>query len=264
MTATLDGAPSITVTIPTRNDEPEKVRLAHVLQSLLLQDMDDFAIVIRDEGSSSAIDRREVRQFMDLLSRRGISVEYRRIGVPTGIAEARRDLAGYATSSPYLCFVDDDMCLAPDALSWLLATATAEPEVGFVQGTKIEADGNRVYWEDINQLNGREQPDEPVRLWFGDSALLLIRTAATDAVDWDVVTRYRLEGLTGEDVAISIMIADRYPCLGEPRAVGYHLSPPSFRWRWEPPSDLLQLELLRPLVRAETLQRAMPHLAEYL
>jgi hypothetical protein len=223
----------------------------------------DFRVIIRDEGAVGCLERREVRQFLDLLTRAGIATEYHRVG-PEGVAIARRDLARLSEPARFACFVDDDMCLLPDAMANLRAAALAEPAIGFAQGQKIEADPGRTYWNDINRLNGGSQPEEPFRTWFGDAALLLVRREALAAVDWEVVARYRLEGLPGEDVAMSLMISDRFPCFGVPRAVGYHLSPARSRWTWEVPSDVLQLELLRPRVSAETLRRALPHLAEHL
>ena len=46
-----------------------------------------------------------------------------------------------------------------------------------------------------------------------------------------------------------------------PQVLGWHLSPAVERWQWEPPSDALQVELLKDKVDAELLQRALPHLA---
>jgi GT2 family glycosyltransferase len=252
----------IAVLIPTRSDRAEDVRLDHVLHALLFSEYSDLRVVIRDEGATGAFSVRVVRQLADLLARRGITVEYHRVGASSGVAVARRDLVEMLRDEPFACFVDDDMCLAPDALARLHAALAANPDWGFVQGQKIEADPSRTYWNDINTLTGSDPGSEPFQVWFGDGALLLVRTSALAAVAWDVVTHYRMEGLPGEDVALSVMIADRHPCYALPAALAYHLSPERERWVWEAPSDLLQLELLRPHVSADTLRRALPHLAE--
>lgn len=254
----------IVVLIPTRSERAEDVRLDHVLHSLLFATFSDLRIVIRDEGAAGAFASRTVRQFADLLARRGVSVEYHRASAPGGVAVARQELVAALHGEPFACFVDDDMCLAPDALARLHGALAANPDWGFVQGQKIEADPTRTYWNDINTLRGSDPGAEPSPVWFGDGALMLLRTSALASVRWDVVTRYRLEGLPGEDVALSVMIADRHPCYALPAAIAYHLSPERGRWVWEAPSDLLQLELLRPHVSAETLRRALPHLAEFI
>lgn len=252
------------VLVPTRNDERDGVRVDHVLHGLLAQTFRDFRIVIRDEGDCGAFDVRTVRQFADLLVAAGIELQYLRAPGTAGIAHSRRELIENAHDVPLLCFVDDDMCLHPEALATLVEVAERHPDFGFVQGSKIEADPTRTYWNDINQLNSSDKLEgEVTRLWFGDSALLLMRREALQNVRWDVVTRYEVDGLTGEDVALSIMIADHHPCFGAPSALGWHLSPRTTRWIWEAPSDLLQLELLRPHVSADTLRRALPHLADY-
>lgn len=254
----------VSVLIPTRNKSEQTIRCGYLLESLLLQTFRNFRVVIRDEGAASIFSNREVRQFIDLLTRAGIPVQYHRVSPPTGIAAARRELVALGRPDELLCFVDDDMCLAPDAIQQLLSVLAEYPESGFVQGQKIEADSNREYWNDINQLNGRRDHDQPFRIYFGDTALLLIRSRALEVVNWDLITHYHVEGLTGEDVALSIMIADKFPCHGAPKAIGYHLSPAQERWIWEAPSDLLQVELLRGEVRTETLRKALPHLAEYI
>jgi GT2 family glycosyltransferase len=256
------AAARIAVLIPTRSDRPEDVRLDHVLHSLLFSTFCDLRVVVRDEGMTAAFDSRTVRQFTDLLARRGVRVEYHRATSSGGVAVAREELVAMLHGEPYACFVDDDMCLAPDAIARLHDALDAHPDRGFVQGQKIEADRSRRYVNDINMLSGADAGGEEFRIWFGDAALLLLRSSALAAVRWDVVTRYRLEGLPGEDVALSLLIADRHPCYAVPAAVAYHLSPQQSRWTWEAPSDALQLELLRPHVSAETLRRALPHLAE--
>jgi hypothetical protein len=160
--------------------------------------------------------------------------------------------------------IDDDLLVMPDAISKLMEAAGTVGRFGFIQGTKVELDRRRKYHNDINKLTEIKAGGDIQQLWFGDSAFLLVSRPALSHVRWDIVTRFAEEGLTGEDVAISIMIADREPCFGVPGAGGYHMSLGTPRWSWELHSDALQLELLRQVVSAETLQRAIPHLAKYL
>ena len=258
---------SITVLVPTRSDDVQDVRLHHTLQSLLFQTLPPAQIIVRDEGTVPCVAIRQVQQFIDLLARRDITTTYHR-AQPQGVSVARKDLVGSAGQESWVCFVDDDMVLAPDALERLVdaARSSVSPEtVGFVQGQKLEADANRTYVDDINALNGRRpHGDSPFRVWFGDAALLLLSPQALELIPWEIVTRYREEGLGGEDVAITLPIADVLPCYAAPEALGYHLSPEKSRWAWEVPSDLLQLELLRSHVSATTLRHALPHVAHYL
>jgi glycosyltransferase involved in cell wall biosynthesis len=250
--------------VPTRNDDEAAIRIAHLFHSLLFQTHSAFRVIVRDEGKVGIFSCREVRQFVDLLAGAGIELIYRRISPPAGIAVGRRELVHLASPDQYVCFVDDDMCLHPRALEALVQVAQLHPDCGFVQGQKIEADPNRAYWNDINRLNGRPTSPEPFPIYFGDTALLLLRASALESVNWDIITRYQVEGLTGEDIALSIMIADKFSCFGQPSAMGYHLSPPKSRWIWEAPSDLLQLELLKGQVRCSTLRQALPHLIAYI
>lgn len=255
---------TVTILIPTRSDDISNVRLHHTLQSLMFQTLPPATVVVRDEGLASCMGIQQVHQFVDLLARRDIVISYHRAH-PQGVGVARKNLVALADSGSWVCFVDDDMVLAPDALARLVETACGHASVGFVQGQKIEADVNRMYVDDINALNGRKtHGEEAFRVWFGDTALLLLSPQATERIPWEIVTRYREEGLGGEDVAMTLPIADALPCFAAPDAVAYHLSPGQTRWTWEVPSDLLQLELLRDYVSAATLRQALPHIAHYL
>lgn len=70
--------------------------------------------------------------------------------------------------------------------------------------------------------------------------------------------------MAGEDVAFSLMIADKFPCFGAPQARAFHMSLAHPRWRWEASSDALQIELLRGIVSRETLNAALPHMRSYI
>ena len=152
----------------------------------------------------------------------------------------------------------------PGAIDLLLEEAAKVKRFGFIQGTKIELDASRTYHNDINRLIEHDPNQSATRIWFGDAAFLLLDRAALGRVDWELMTRFREENLPGEDVAMTLMIADREPCYGVAAAAGYHMSLSAPRWRWEVPSDLLQFEMLKPVVSAETLEKAMPHLAKYI
>jgi hypothetical protein len=162
-----------------------------------------------------------------------------------------------------ILLVDDDLLVMPGSIELLLDEAEKVGQFGFIQGAKIELDPKRGYHNDINQINKHDENMGTIRLWFGDAAFLLINRHALSHVKWELITRFSEEGLPGEDVALTLMIADHEPCFGVANATGYHMSLHTPRWRWEVPSDLLQFELLKTIVSAETLERALPHLSKY-
>ena len=259
---------TLAVAIPTCSSREEDIRIGYVLQALAMQPpspyYDALDVYIWDEGEVPMNVSSWVMLALDLLMQRGHSTTYLR----RPRSRARHARRGLISAIPEkhdrILLVDDDLLVMPGAISELLKAADTVGRFGFIQGTKIELDKRRKYQNDINQLTAFDANAEMQRLWFGDSAFLLVNRSALRHVRWDVVTRFAEEGLTGEDVAISIMIADNEPCFGVSSAAGYHMSLGVPRWKWEIHSDALQLELLRKVVSAETLQRAIPHLAKYL
>ena len=254
----------IAVCIPTRNDGGYPVTLGYPLVSLAMQTYSDLTIYVRDEGLRDAYSNRHMRLIVNLVSQKGIAIEYHRAQNRHGAGYARRSLFETIRDEPYVLWLDDDMIIEPDAVESLLKVIEAKPRAGFVQGTKSELDPLRTYHNDINVLNGRSPLGEPVRLFFGDTALLLMRTTALREIDWDVLTRYQIDGLTGEDVAMSLMVSQHYEGWGVPNALGWHLSPEAERWLWEPPSDALQVEILRGKVDPGILRQALPHMAPFI
>jgi len=217
-------------------------------------------VVVRDEGHVKAITSDAVRLVLNLLARKGLEPVYVPATNRKGIAHARRELVErFAPSADLVLFLDDDMILEPGCIARLYQVLADHPEAGFVQGAKIELNPSRTYWHDINQVND-ERGGEPQPIFFGDAALLLLRRHALEVVRWDIVTRFSVEGLAGEDVIMTLMIRDRYPAWGVKDARAWHLSPSRERWRWEPATDLLQVQLLKGVVSQETLTRALPHL----
>jgi hypothetical protein len=260
---------SLAVAIPTCSNRREDIRIGYVLQALALQPpsqhFDFLEVYVWDEGAVPMAADRWVQLALDLLVRRGHRPVYLRRSPSKGVAEARRGLLSMVPRAhDRILLVDDDLVPVPGSIDRLLDAASTLERFGFVQGTKIELDATRTYHNDINQLTALEASGEARRLWFGDAAFLLVSRAALDHVRWDVVSRFAEPGLPGEDVAMTLMIADREPCFGVASAAGYHLSLATPRWRWEVPSDLLQLKLLEDVVSSATLRRALPHLERYL
>lgn len=255
---------SIAVCIPTRQDKKELGSLSYPLMCLALQSYQDFSIYIRDEGQHDAYADRHFRLIVNLLAMKNINVHYWRTLERNGAGFARRSLFEAIQGEPYVLWLDDDMIIESDALSRLVEVMEPNPKIGFVQGSKCELDPFRTYHNDINILNKQNDGSELVQIWFGDTAFLLMRTEALCQIDWDILTRYQLDGLTGEDVSMSLMVAQNYEGWGMPEAQGWHLSPASERWLWEPPSDALQIELLRDKVDHAILCKALPHLAPFI
>jgi hypothetical protein len=259
----------LAIAIPTCSRRMRDIRIGYVLEALALQPAssfyDSFEIYIWDEGPIPMTANSWVQLALDLLVRRGHLPTYLRRNPSRGVANARRELlAAVPEKHQQILMLDDDLLVMPGAISELLKAAATVGNFGFIQGAKIELDKRRKYQNDINQLTAFDAVAELQSLWFGDSAFLLVNRPALRHVRWDLVTRFAEDGLTGEDVAISLMIANHEPCFGMARAAGYHMSLSTPRWSWEIHSDLLQFELLRDVVSPETLARALPHLARHL
>lgn len=259
----------LAIAIPTCSKRMEDIRIGYVLEAIALQSAspfyDSFEVYIWDEGPIPMTANSWAQLALDLLVQRGHSPTYLRRSPSKGVANARKELlAAIPERHQHVLFIDDDLLVMPGAISELLKTAEAVGNFGFIQGAKIELDQRRKYQNDINQLTAFDAEAKAQRLWFGDSAFLLLNRPALRHVRWDIVTRFAEEGFTGEDVAISLMIANHEPCFGIASAAGYHMSLTNPRWSWEIHSDLLQFELLREVVSAETLERALPHLAKHI
>lgn len=257
---------NLAVVIPTCSQRVQDIRIGYVLQALALQPaskhFDAFEVFIWDEGLVPMFASKWVQLALDLLVRRGHRPTYLRRGPSRGVANARRELLeAVPLKHERVLLLDDDLIVVPGGVDALLDAAASVGEFGFVQGAKIELNGQRSYQNDINALTAVEADAPLRRLWFGDAAFLLVNRKALQHVRWDLVTQFAAEGVAGEDVAISLMIADREPCFGAASAAGYHMSLDVPRWQWEIHSDLLQFELLKGVVSEETLAKALPHLA---
>lgn len=257
---------TLAVAIPACCSSQSEIRVGYVLESLALQTAADvqFEVFLRDEGAVPIVSDRWTRLMVDMLGALGHSFNYFRRNASRGVAVARRELLEQVPERyDRVLLLDDDMVLLPRAIGAILEAAEQVQEYGFIQGTKLELDASREYANDINVMN-RHSGGELKRIYFGDAAFLLVRRDAFSRVRWDIITRFQERNMAGEDVALSLMIADQFPCYGVPQAVGYHMSLERPRWKWEASSDALQLEILRGIVSHQTLKLALPHLAQYI
>lgn len=252
----------LAVLIPTCRDTLEDAHLDATLTALAMQSVLPRRVYVFDEGEIEMFRQNGIRMIWNLIARKGIETVYLRSISRRGVAIAREELVRSLKDESLILYLDDDIMMEPDAIANLISVLDSDPSLGFVQGQKVELDTTRVYWNDVNQLRGQEGlSEDPFSIYFGDAALLLVRREAISAIDWDIVTKYCIEGLAGEDIAMTLMIADKYPCMGVPASCGWHISPIKERWRWEPSSDLLQIEQLKKIISVETLRLAFPHLS---
>ena len=254
--------PRLAVLIPTCRDTLEDMHLDATLTALAMQSLLPRRVYVFDEGSIEMFRHNGTRMLWNLIARKGVETIYLRSALRKGVALARKELVEALRDESLVLFLDDDIVMEPGAIANLISVLDNDSSLGFVQGQKVELDTTRIYWNDINQLRGQDNlSGEPFPIYFGDAALLLIRREAISAIKWDIVTKYCVEGLAGEDIAMTLMIADKYPCLGVPASWGWHISPSKERWHWEPSSDILQIEQLKKVISVETLRRAFPHLS---
>jgi len=251
---------NIIVCIPTNRDNPENSFLDSTLSGIANQSVLPYKIILRDEGKFECFAKHSTRMLWNLLSMLGIELIYMRNLNAKGVANARFELSEIVPPNIFTLMVDDDVVLKFDAIETIINAARKIKDFGFIQGQKIEINPNRNYLNDINKLNCLSSKIDPVRIFFGDAAFLLVKSNYLKEINWEIVTKYSYERLAGEDVLITLQIADKYPCYGIPDAVGWHISPFSERWRWEISSDLLQVELLKNIVSSNTLSKALPHI----
>lgn len=258
--------PRLAVLIPTCRDTLEEEHLDITLAGLAMQSVLPYRVYVRDEGKIEIFRHTGIRMIWNLLAQRGIETFYLRATERKGIALARKKLIEALREESLVLFLDDDIVMEPDAIANLLLVMDSDPSLGFVQGEKINLDLVRVHLNNINRVDGQaNHPKEPFPIYFGATGFLLLRREALDVIRWDIVTRFCMEYLAGEDIAISLMIADKFRCLGVPASKCWHVSPAdSKRWRWDLSLDLLWFEALRGVVSQKTLKSALPHLYEFL
>ncbi len=113
--------PSISVVIPVFNDAEN---LMHCLDALRHSSVEDFEVIVVDDGSTDDSAR--------------IAREADAVLVSTGRQmgpAAARNLGVCGTAAPLLFFLDADVCVHPDTLSHAVSALDAHPEVAAVIGS---------------------------------------------------------------------------------------------------------------------------------
>jgi hypothetical protein len=251
------------------------VRVGYALLSLIMQGpsvyCDGYDVYIRDSGDIPLTANRWVMLIADLLVRRGHTFHYERCYPSKGVGYDKSqlmqsiDMGGYL----YVLCMDDDFLPMPGSIDELLSLAHAlwddDKHWGFISGTKIELDNNKYYKNDLNSaMNHEGNEGEVKRIYFGDGAFILISREGMACIDWDIMERYSMPGLGGEDTRYGACITDKLPCYGATGAVGYHLALASARWDWETPTDTLMVELLKDKVSSDTIKKTFPYLIEHI
>ncbi len=148
---------ALDVLVPTYN---RPASLALVLSGLAAQDMQDFRVVVSDQGDEPAASFREVAAIVRVLEAHGHQVEWHRHLPRQGLAEQRQFLLDQARAD-YALFLDDDVYLERDVLGRLLGVIRRE-RCGFVGapliGLSFRGDV-RPHEQAIEFWDGRVEPE---------------------------------------------------------------------------------------------------------
>jgi glycosyltransferase involved in cell wall biosynthesis len=198
----------VSIIIPTYN----RARfLGDAVASALAQTYRDFEIIIVDDGSTDNTGELvtqyppEVRYFRQ--ANRGVSAARNK-----GIELARGE---------YLCFLDSDDRLLPDALQKNVSFLDRHPEVGYCYGQieRIDENGRKLRMQKARGASKncvRDGTEQISRLLFrGDISILTVLTRRSRLLEAGLFDT----GLTiGEDIDMWLRLAMRYP-------VGYLAEP---------------------------------------
>jgi GT2 family glycosyltransferase len=130
--------PLITVLMPVYNTEPAELTAA--LESILGQSYQHWELCVADDFS----DRSEVHEILDLFSAkdRRIKVTYQQ---QRGGISRTSNAAWQMATGEYICFLDHDDTLAPNALAYVCEALNQNPsaEVFYSDEDKIDTQGKR-------------------------------------------------------------------------------------------------------------------------
>lgn len=200
--------PLISVIIPTYNGENY---LAQTIQSVFSQTMQDWELIIVDDGSTDGTGT--------LAREMAASAPRIRLvhQANAGIADARnRGLRESTSASHYVIFLDHDDLWEPDALETLLRSARAYPQAPGVYGLLryIDARGQPMAIDNEGYFPMGKKEVRKTRLTFGDCIRIPVFTtpgrllvprwaieaagtfdpAMAPADDWDIWLRLSLQG----------------------------------------------------------------------
>ncbi len=129
------ATPDIAVVVSTYRRPSLLPRLVAALEAQTLA-RDRFEVVLVDNGSGDETER----VLADLAARSALHVVVLEVAENHGPARAR-NLGWQASRAPLVAFTDDDCVPRPDWLAQLVATASASPALGVLQGATLRPPG---------------------------------------------------------------------------------------------------------------------------
>jgi biofilm PGA synthesis N-glycosyltransferase PgaC len=121
----LTDAPLVCIAVPCHN---EGRQINETVQYLLASTYPSFEILMVDDGSAD-----ETPQLLEALAARHPQVRVIHLARNQGKAVAL-NTAALMTSADYMCCIDGDSLLDPEALTWLMSHLLASPRVAAVTG----------------------------------------------------------------------------------------------------------------------------------
>jgi GT2 family glycosyltransferase len=163
--------------------------LEGMLPTLVAQDVDDLRIVVLDDGSSDGTAEWVRASWADA----GVEVVVNESNI--GVARSFNRAIELARGSDYLALLNNDVELAPDYVSRLVAALEAHPEAASANGKMrnfhdrdlLDGAGDAFMWSSVATRRGwgepdRGQYDEPCEVFSACGGAALYRMSAFDDV----------------------------------------------------------------------------------
>ena len=212
----------VTFVIPHWNNYP---LLEKCLLALSRQTRKDFSITVVDNGSTDGSP--------DLVKSRFPGVRLLRLDYNSGFARAV-NLGIKSTRSPYLAFLNNDVCLTPSWLEMMLRKADAHPEAGAIAGKLyqegpgekiLSSAGNLILRSGFGRDRGGGEPDrgqyddDDRVFWASGAACLIPSWLFAKIGGWDEDFFAYFEDI---DLGMRAQLAG-FHCRYQAAAVGYHI-----------------------------------------
>lgn len=230
------------------------------LAGLMFQEV-SFSVIIRDDGFDTEFD-----EFNDLLitgiSKRTKVKIIRNMNEKQNVLNARKELFE-ESKDDFIVYLDSDMLIPSNNLSYLLGFAMKNTDYTFYQGAVLEINSERYYANDINVLGSQYAKDmnnlknfDNVPTYFGNGAIVgYWRKHLVDI--WEDIQVDDL-GLGGTDALISAMACQKnngIKGIALPFIAGYHYAKNKFRRNWEVGADRFVFERLKNIGVSENIYK---------